>query len=428
MRRKSTDRSVSQSHTRGVGIPATDTTERFHKPRRQAAKAGHPSERLRVIAVTGTSGKTTTAWLTASVLAEAGLRVGVLSDLGCLGLDDEIPAAATYSKPRGLSHWLARLADSGCTHAVVELSANAIAAGVTKGLRSDTVVVTSMASPTVAAWGDHHATGMSPADGAHGVGATLHDAGCLVSGVPATATTRLARRLPQSIQCLTAGLTADCDITATPVEAGLFGRVVLASCAGQMLPLTLDPPVVPFVRDALLALAVGARYGVPFHVAARGLEAAGTVPGRIERVDRGQDAAVFLDMPSSGHALSATLSSLRRLTSGRLAVAAEESLLERLGRDEFGHLVARHCDACVLVPPSVLDDDACLTDLAAYDHMDRLLGSLGTNDALLVLGDSKGAGDGPPTLEAGRFSLATLVDGWLQVAHGLPASSSRRAA
>jgi hypothetical protein len=137
---------------------------------------------------------------------------------------------------------------------------------------------------------------------------------------------------------------------------------------------------------------------------------------------------VFLDMPSSAHSLSATLSSLRRLTAGRLAVMAEESLLARLGRDEFGPLVARHCDACVVVPPAVLDDDAGISDLAAYDQIDRLLGSLRSGDALLVLGDSKAGRDGPNTPEAGRFSLATLVDGWFQVAHGLPASSGRRAA
>lgn len=428
MRRKSADQSGSERSSQRVRRSPQQTNDGFRKPRRQVAHAGHPSERLRVIVVTGTSGKTTTSWLIASVLAEAGCRVGVLSDLGCLGLDDEIPTTAAYSKPGPLARWLARLADSGCTHAVVELGADAIAGGAVEGLRSDTVVVTSMASPAVARWDEHRGKGISPTGAALRAVATLHEAGCLVSGVPSDGTNRLTRRLPPSVQCLTAGLTASCDVTATPVEAGLFGRVVLATCAGQMLPLTLDPPVVPFVRDALLALAVGARYGVPFHVAARGVEAAGTVPGRLERIDRGQDSSVFLDMPSSGHALSATLSSLRRLTSGRLAVMAEESLLEGLGTDEFGPLIARHCDACVVVPPAVLDDDADLSNLAAYDQIDRLLGSLRTGDALLVLGDSSAGGSGPPTPEAGRFSLATLVDGWLQVAHGLPASSGRRAA
>jgi len=55
------------------------------------ALAGDPSAGMRLIAVTGTSGKTTTTWLTAAVLAEAGLRVGVLSDHGCLGPDDSLP-------------------------------------------------------------------------------------------------------------------------------------------------------------------------------------------------------------------------------------------------------------------------------------------------------------------------------------------------
>ena len=428
MRRKSTGRSGSERFPRGAKLPSCARSGRLRSPRLQTARAQHPSERLRVIAVTGTSGKTTTSWLIASVLAEAGLRVGVLSDLGCLGLDDDLPAAADYAKPGALARWLTRLADGGCTHAVVELSADAIARGALKNLRSDMVVVTSMASSAVATWGDHHGAGLSPAGAAIQAAATLHDGGCLVSGVPASGTKRLTRHLPRNVQCLTAGLTADCDVTASPVEAGLFGRVVLATCAGQMLPLTLDSPVVPFVRDALLALAVGARYGVSLHVAARGLEAAGTVPGRLERMDRGQDAAVFLDMPSSAHSLSATLSSLRRLTSGRLAVMAEESLVARLGSDEFGPLVARHCDACVVVPAAVLDDDAGLSDLAAYDQIDRLLGSLRPDDALLVVGDSKAGVNGPRTPESCRFSLATLVDGWFQVAYGLPASPGRRAA
>ena len=52
------------------------------------ALAGDPAGGMKLIAITGTSGKTTTAWLTAAVLAEAGLRVGVLSDLGCLDADE----------------------------------------------------------------------------------------------------------------------------------------------------------------------------------------------------------------------------------------------------------------------------------------------------------------------------------------------------
>ncbi len=385
---------------------------------------------MRVITVTGTSGKTTTAWLSAAVLSEAGLRVGVLSDLGCVGLDDEVVAPGDYARKGRLSTWLERLADSGCSHAVIELSSHAILAGCLAGIRSDTVVVTSMARPAIVPHDDalDGPSQASPARATTAALATLSPGGCLVASVSAQRVAKLRRQLPAGATCLTAGLTGACDVTATPVEAGLFGRMVLASCAGQIMPLTLDPPVVSFVRDCLLATAVGARYGVPLEVAVRGLEAAGSVPGRVERIVRGQDVAVFLDTPSSGHAFSATLASLRRLTRGRLAVLADESLVARLGKDEFGPLVARHCDDCVVVPPAVLADAAGDRELAAYARIDRLLGSLGAEDCVLVVGATMPGGQPPEAAETRRFPLASLVDGWLQLAHGLPAMGARAAA
>jgi hypothetical protein len=148
----------------------------------------------------------------------------------------------------------------------------------------------------------------------------------------------------------------------------------------------------------------------------------------MERIDRGQDTAVFIDTPTSGHALSATLASLRRLTAGHLGVIVEESLAHRLGSDEFGPLVARHCDRCVLAPATVLAEDAVDADLAAYGRIDRLLESLGRDDCLLVLGDGRRSPEPPAGEPAGRFPLATLVDGWLQIAAGAEAASTRHAA
>jgi UDP-N-acetylmuramoyl-L-alanyl-D-glutamate--2,6-diaminopimelate ligase len=383
-----------------------------------------PSTPLRVIAVTGTSGKTTTAWLTAAALTEAGLRVGVLSDLGCLGLDDDLPRPAAYARPAALARWLERLAEEGCSHAVVELPARALAAHARAGFRCDTLAVTNLAASRV----DPLAAAMTRRPAAARLTAALAKGGCLVSGVGGSQLGRLVRRLPQGATCLTAGLAEGCDLQASPVEAGLFGRTVLARHGGQIVPLSLDAPVVPIVRDSLVAAAIAARYGVPLDVAVRGIESVGSVPGRMERIDRGQDAAVFIDMPTSGHALSATLASLRRLTAGQLGVIAEESLARRLGSDEFGPLVARHCDRCVLAPATVLADDAADADLAAYARIDRLLESLGRDDCLLVLGAGRRSPEPPEGEPAGRFPLAMLVDGWLQIAAGGEVHAPRRAA
>jgi len=377
---------------------------------------------MRVIGVTGTSGKTTTTWLSAVALAEAGHQVGVLSDLGCLAPGDDQPVASAYGSRLGLAAWLGQLADAGCSHVVVEVSNAMLANDLLADIELDTLVVTNHATgrlaPRAARW---TAAGV-PATAV----AALRPGGVLVTGCAAAARTQLKRRLPAGCHVVTAGLASDCDVRATAVEGNLFGRTVLVSSGGQLAPLALATPVVSFVRNSLLAAAVSGRYGIPLQLAVRGIESAGGVPGRVERLDRGQDAALFIDSPTSGHALAATLASLRRLTRGRLVVIAEEPLVQRIGGGRFGPLVARHCNECVIAPTTVLADDPAAADVAAYARIDRLLESLGPDDCGLVLGGVGRAG-ARPRGPAGRFALAMLVNAWLQISQA-PVPSGRRAA
>jgi UDP-N-acetylmuramyl tripeptide synthase len=90
--------------------------------------AGDPAQALDLIAITGTSGKTTTAWLSAAVLAEAGHSVGILSDLGCLDAGSiEAEPPADLSDPHEMVRWLKRLIASGCSHAIIEVSSRMLA-------------------------------------------------------------------------------------------------------------------------------------------------------------------------------------------------------------------------------------------------------------------------------------------------------------
>lgn len=384
------------------------------------ALAGEPAREMRVITVAGTSGKTTTAWLAAAALAEAGHRVGVLSDLGCLGPDDTVPDVADASAPPVLAAWLARLASAGCSHVIVEASSRMLAARTLAGVVSDTVVMTSMAP----AHADVHG---GPAGHRRMLARsvrTLRAGGCLISGAADRHTRRLAARAPAGSDLLVAGLGDGCSVRAAPIAGSLFGRTFLLLAGGQMVPVSVDTPTVPFVRDAVLAAAIAVRYGMSLDVAARGIAAAGSVPARSERIDRGQDAAVFVDTPSSMHALASTLASLRRLTAGRLVVAAEHAVAARLGERGFGQRVARWSDATLVVPPTIAADDPSGEDLAAYARLDRLLESLGQGDCCLVLAAPSAPPGGPP-----GGALGMLVDGWLQLAH--PAAepfAGRRAA
>ena len=400
------------------------------------ALAGDPARSLRVIAVTGTSGKTTTAWLTASVLSEAGLRVGVLSDIGCIDADASEPEPADLRSPRVLAGWLGRLAAGGCTHAVVEVSSEMLAEHALAGISCDTVVVTNLASAHL----DVHGTSAAYRSVKSRILDCLGPQGCLVANADDERIRRLIERRTAtgaSGPVVTAGLTASADVTAVPVERSLAGQTFLIHSGGHAMPVAVSTPVASFARNSLLATAVGLRYRVPLERIARGLEAAGGVPGRVERIDRGQDHAAFVDHPTSGHALAGTLAGLRRLTPGRLVVLAEEGAVERMaagaGRDEsvlgdFSRRIARWADQCLVVPATLLDEDGAAADLAAYARVDRLLGTMRPEDCLLVLGEAawngglRGPYGAPP-------SLAAVVDGWLQLAHvPQPFGAGRRAA
>ena len=392
------------------------------------ALAGDPASEMRVIAITGTSGKTTTAWLTASVLTEAGLRVGVLSDMGCLDADAATPEPCDYADPRAFAQWLARLAEGGCSHVVVEVSSRMLAAQALAGVPCDTVAVTNIGSAHL----DEHGTTRAYRQIQARILTALTDGGCLVANGDGGLDHLLARaaRLDRDVTCLTTGLTPACDVRARAINRSLHGQTLLLSVGGQSLPVSVDAPVTSFARNALTAAAIGLRHGLPLERIVAGIEAAGSMAGRMERLDRGQDVPVFIDAPSSGHALRATLRSLRGLTRGRLAVIADERAVDVVGRDAFEQAVFRWCDESVLAPPTMMDDEEMhpgQADLVAYAAIDRLLSRSGAKDCVLVIGDPLTAGPGPGR-PVGAASLPQVVDGWLQLAHPPRPVGRRRAA
>jgi len=411
--------------TDGVPLCLVGSTDRAHA-RLCHALAGDPARALKVIAVTGTSGKTTAAWLTAAVLSEAGRRVGVLSDLGCLDAEGTVPDPADYAEPAALAAWLGRLAEAGSTHAVVEVSSGMLARHALAGVEAAIVAVTNLGSANLQQHGTTRAYRAITAR----IVDRLAPGGCLVTGTPDAALARLRRRAERAaagIECLSAGLKPQCDVTAVPVERRLFGQTFLLQAAGEMVPVAVDTPTAPFVADALVAAAIGLRCGVSLERIARGIEAAGSVPGRMERIDRGQDVPVFHDAPTSGHALAATLVSLRRLTAGRLAVVADDRWVRTVGAGAVRRRLTRWCDDSMIVPMTMMADTAEARDVTAYARLDRLLGGLGRRDCLLVLGAPRlGPGGGGP--DDGEPALARVVDGWLQLAHPPRERRGRRVA
>jgi UDP-N-acetylmuramoyl-L-alanyl-D-glutamate--2,6-diaminopimelate ligase len=376
--------------------------------------SGNPAQAINLVAITGTSGKTTTAWLTAAVLAEAGHSVGVLSDLGCLDGDAiEADAPANLADPHVMVAWLKRLITSGCSHAVLEVSSEMLARQALVGMSCSTVAITNLASAHL----DLHGTVEAYHAIKQRILASIPANGCLVGNADDPLVTAAASRHtgPQ----LLAGLRTAGDVTATPVERSLAGQTFLLRTGREMMPVAVSTPVASYARNALVAASIGLAHGVPLASIARGLEAVGSVPGRLERLDRGQDFACFVDQPTSGHQLASTLASLRHLTGhGRLVAAVDSTVADRLEgsgqRQQFGSRLLRWCDDCVIVPQrlSRKATDASTRFLAGFD---KALSLLGRGDCLVIFGNPSW-GDDPIDPSGERLSAQMLTEGWFRVA------------
>jgi len=370
---------------------------------------GRPAERLEIVAVTGTSGKTTTAWLAASVLAEAGLRVGVLSDLGFLDGDAETAVRPEpLDDPHVFAGWLGRLAATGCSHAVVEVSSRMLARESLAGIDCGVAAITNLGRAHLDLHGSEQAYHAVKAR----IVSSLAADGGLVLNLDDPRLAALAAK--HAGRVIGTGLKTPADFMATPVERSLDGQTFLLRSGEGMMPLAVSTPVASFARNALVAGAIGSACGIELSQIARGLEAAASVAGRLERIDRGQEFAAFHDGPTSGHQIASTLASLRHLTPGRLVAVADESNAAALGGEwrRFASRAMRWCDEAVVVPSRL--PTAAATSSRFISRIDRLLSGLSRGDCLLVLGSPAVAPD--PFDPSGERMAATLVEGWIQMA------------
>ncbi|BCO35620.1 UDP-N-acetylmuramoyl-L-alanyl-D-glutamate--2,6-diaminopimelate ligase [Mycobacterium heckeshornense] len=277
---------------------------------------GHPSQRLSVVGVTGTSGKTTTTYL-----IEAGLRTGdrTAGLVGTIGIridGDDIPGGLTTPEAPDLQAQLAAMAERGVDTVVMEVSSHALALGRVDGIRFAVAGFTNLSRdhldfhPSMADYFEAKARLFDPASPLR--------AGTVVVCVDDDAGRAMAARAGDAITVSTTTQGADWraeDVTATSAGGQEFTAV---DPAGVHHRLGIPLPGGYNVANCLVAVAILDTVGVSPEQAAVGLRAA-RVPGRLERIDRGQDFLALVDYAHKPGALEAVLTTLRR-PGRRLAV------------------------------------------------------------------------------------------------------------
>lgn len=346
---------------------------------------GHPSQRLRVIGVTGTSGKTTTTYL-----AEAGLRsaervAGLIGTVGIRIDGRDQPSALTTPEAPDLQALLAVMVEQGVDTVVMEVSSHALTLGRIDGVRFAVGGFTNLSRdhldfhPTMQDYFDAKARLFDPESPSH--------ASLSVICIDDDAGQQMARIADRPVSVSATGRVADWRVeNVETVESGAQ-EFLAVDPAGVHHGLRIGLPGRYNVANCLLAIALLDAVGVSPEQAAPGLRSA-TVPGRLEPIDRGQGFLALVDYAHKPGALRAVLDTLRAQSDGRLAVVFGAGGNRDPGkREPMGRVAAELADLVVITDDNPRDEDPAAIRAAI------MAGAQGGAAQVVELGDRREAID-----------------------------------
>ncbi|GIF21196.1 UDP-N-acetylmuramoyl-L-alanyl-D-glutamate--2,6-diaminopimelate ligase [Actinoplanes tereljensis] len=274
-----------------------------------AAIYGDPSARLMMIGITGTAGKTSTAYLVESGLRAAGLTTGLIGTVETRLGDLVVPSVRTTPEATDLQAILAAAAEREVTAVVMEVSSHALAVGRVNGI--------SFAVGGYTNFGLDHLDFHADADDYFAAKAKLFDGRCRSEVLNFDEPALRPLFKPSTISYSAAG-DQTASWWASQVRPSAFGqRFVAHGPGGIQVEAGVALPGRHNVANALLALASLVAAGIDPAVAARGIAACPGVPGRLEQVDAPGDVLGVVDYAHKTDAIVAALSALRELATGR---------------------------------------------------------------------------------------------------------------
>jgi UDP-N-acetylmuramoyl-L-alanyl-D-glutamate--2,6-diaminopimelate ligase len=330
---------------------------------------GDPTRDLAVAGVTGTNGKTTTAFLLHAILEAAGRRPGLLTNIERRVGGDTLPTGLNTPEAIDLQRLFRQMADAGDLSCVMEATSIAQAQGRLAGTRFAVLVFTNLTQDHL----DFHGTMEEYFQAKRRL---FDQADHAVVNIRDEYGARLARELSDAIV-----FDAESDVL-DGIELRLRGR---------------------FNRENAIGAALAARaLGVDDDAIRRGIESVAGVPGRFETIEEGQPFTVIVDYAHTPDSLDNVIRAARGLGEGRLAVVfGAGGDRDRTKRPEMGRIVAELADRAILTSDNPRSEDpAAIAAEVAAGALGEIELELDRRSAIELALDGAEAGD--VVLIAGR--------------------------
>ena len=273
---------------------------------------GEPSRSVDVVGLTGTNGKTTTAYLVDAIARKAGRRTGLIGTVETRVGDLALPSGRTTPESSDLQRLLAHMRDDGVSSVAMEVSSHAIDLHRVDGVRFAVAGFTNLTQDHL----DYHHT-LEEYFSVKRRLFTEFEVGRRVINIDDPLGEDIAREVEDVV---TVGRSSKAMVRASDERLTALGaRFVLETQAGSA-EVSLPLAGAYNVSNALVAAGCGLALGIPLADVVAGLEAAQQVPGRIERIDCGQPFAVVVDYAHTPDSLEKATMAMRSVTDGRVIV------------------------------------------------------------------------------------------------------------
>ncbi len=319
-----------------------------------AAFHGHPARKLTMIGITGTDGKTTTCNLLYQILLAARIKVGMISTVNAVIGGEILDTGFHVTTPDALDvqRYLAKMVEAGLTHVILEATSHGLAQYRVDACEFDIGVVTNITHEHL----DYHGTYENYRVAKARLFIGLADVQSKKQG-----NIRLGvlnrddvsydfLKIITSVQQVCYGLNSGADIQAKDIRYDPSGIDFTIIC--RDLPVSVKSPLVGAfnVSNCLAAFTTAViGLGVSPEIAAQGITNLTSVPGRMERIELGQNFTAIVDFAHTPNALQAALQTARQITKGRLIVVfGSAGLRDRQKRRMMAEVASELADVMIL--------------------------------------------------------------------------------
>lgn len=313
---------------------------------------GRPADRLTLIGITGTKGKTTASYLVKSVIEAAGFKTGYIGTVGSMIGEEMVPTRLTTPDHLELQSLLRRMVEANVTHVVMEVSAHALEMDRLYGMKFAVGAFTNFSQDHLDLFGT-----MDAYLAAKMRFFTPEMVDKIVINEDDETVSEQFEKLGRT--CLKSGIRAACDLYANDIEIGERGCSFMITYHKRFrVAIALRLAGIFNVYNALLAAGIASALDIDSEAIRVGLESVRNVPGRIELLETETPYRVILDYAHSPDSLENILRAVRGTTKGRMiALFGCGGDRDSGKREVMGEIAGRLADMCILTSDNPRSED-----------------------------------------------------------------------